>query len=268
MTVDSHRQVLKTEVAWAGWDEHEYRGHRVFTDLAGTTSLSGLFAVSISGRRLSPEDERVLDDVAVCCAVADPRIWPLKLARLVASYGSSMAGFCAAHVMLEGAIVGGWNLQGASEMLRELSDEVGDRLDDDAHVAACSAALVARTRRLIGFGVPFRPHDERIVAFSRCLEKCGRSDRRYWRLLQALAAVAKAQRSLEVNMIAAAAAAVLDLGFKPHEASPMMVMLLANCILSNALEGAAQRAPILRELPASLVRYVGRPPRAVSRTAT
>ncbi len=74
MTDTARRPVIKTHVAWAGWDEHQYRGHRVFAELAGSTSLSGLISIAVSGRRLSPDDERVLDDLAVCLAVAEPRI--------------------------------------------------------------------------------------------------------------------------------------------------------------------------------------------------
>jgi hypothetical protein len=268
MTDEARGHVIKTHVARAGWDEHEYRGYRVFGELAGATSMSGLLAVAVGGLRLSPDDERMLDDLAVCMAVAEPRIWPLKLTRLVASYGGTMAGFSAGCGIVDGTLVGAWTSVAAAQALRALSDDVGDRIDDDDHVSACAAALVTRTRRLIGFGVPFRPRDERVAALGRCIEARGRSGCRHWRLLSALAAAATRLKALEVNVGAAAAAVMLDLGFSPHDVAPMVFLINANLFLSNATEGAAQREPILRELPASLVRYVGRPPRPVCRPAT
>jgi hypothetical protein len=237
----------------------------VLADLAGTTSLSGLVAIAISGRRLGADEERMLDDLAVCLAVAEPRIWPLKLTRLVASYGGAMAGFCAGHAMIEGSIVGGWASVAAGELLEELSGDVADGLDDDARVDACCEALVGRTRRISGFGVPFRPRDERVIALGKCVEQRGRARGRYWRLMSALTATTRRVRGLEVNMGSATAAVLLDLGFKTTAIGPITVMLMANFFLSNAIEGAEQREPVLRELPAALVRYVGTPPRSVVR---
>ncbi|MFI5302491.1 MAG: hypothetical protein ACHREM_30745 [Polyangiales bacterium] len=265
MTDGDDRPVIKTRVAWAGWEEHQYRGHALFGELAGTTSFSGLLAIAVSGRRLSADDERMLDDLAVCMAVAEPRIWPLKIGRVVASYGSAMAGFCAGHSMIDGSVLGAWTPLGASRLIRALSEDVGDRLGDDAHVRAMAEALIGRTPRLVGFGVPFRPHDERVAALAKRIDARGRAQRRHWRLLVALANEARRARSLEVNIGGAAAAVVLDLGFEPHEVAPITMMITSNCFLSNAMEGAEQRAPALRELPTSLVRYVGRSPRAVNR---
>ncbi len=69
-------------------------------------------------------------------------------------------------------------------------------------------------------------------------------------------------------MVGATAAVALDLGFKPHEIASITMMITTNLFMSNAIEGAAQREPILRELPTSLIRYVGRSSRPVSRGAT
>lgn len=256
---------IKTHVAWAGWDEHDYRGHRVFAELAGSTSFSGLLAIAVTGRKRAPEEQGMLDDLAVCMTVAEPRIWPLKLTRLVATYGSAMAGYCAGHAMLDGSTLGMWTPQASSRMLVELSNDVGDRIDDVEAVRECAAALVRRTPRLVGFGVPFRPRDERVVGLTKCVEARGRSQRRYWRLLQALATEVRERRSLEVNIGAAAAAVVLDLDFAQPDVAPITMALNATVFLSNALEGAEQRSPILRTLPVESVRYVGVAPRAVDR---
>jgi hypothetical protein len=255
---------LVTHVARAGWDEHELRGHRLFGELAGSTPLASLTVIAVGGRALDAGEAAMLDDLAVCMAVAEPLIWPLKLARLVASYGSAMAGYCAGHAMLEGGAIGPWTSAACARMLVDLAAEAGDP-NDDARVREVAAALVARTRWLIGFGVPFRPKDERVVALARCVEARGRAGLSYWRLLMALAGEVRAERRLEVNIGAAAAAVLLDVGLRPEEVAPVAMALTSNTFLANALEGAAMQSEALRRLPTDAVRYVGKPPRAVAR---
>ena len=44
----------------------------------------------------------MLDDLAVILSgAADPRIWPLKITRLVGSYGGTIAGFVAGQLCTE-----------------------------------------------------------------------------------------------------------------------------------------------------------------------
>lgn len=261
----SATETVTTRVAHAGWDDHEYRGHRVFAELAGRTPLASLTAIAVSGRALDAGESAMLDDLAVCMAVAEPRIWPLKLARLVASYGSAMAGYCAGHAMLEGGAIGPWTSEQCATMLVELAAELGASLDDDARMRAAAEALVARTKWLVGFGVPFRPADERVVALRACVEARGRAGLPYWRLLGALGDAVRAARKLEVNIGGAAAAVALDLGFSPAEVAPIAMAMTSNTFLANALEGAAQQSEALLVLPAARVRYVGRAPRPVAR---
>lgn len=254
-----------TRVAWAGWDDHAYRGHELFADLAGNTSFAGLLAIAVNGKRLDADACAMLDDLAVCMAVAEPRIWLLKLARVVASYGSAMAGYCAGHAMIDGGVLGGWVTQECAQMLVDFSHEVGDRIDDTTYVQSLAQALVNRTPRLAGFGVPFRSKDERVVALARCVEARGRTRLRYWRLLDAVASEVLAKRGLAVNIGGGAAAVALDLGFAPVEVAPIAMAITSNAFLSNALEGAELKSESLVRLPIDLVRYVGKPPRSVVR---
>ena len=83
-----------------GWDEHRYFGRAVFEDITGKESLTYLMALSILGRELPRDCYPVLDDAACALTLADPRIWPLKLTRLVASYGSTVPAI-AAGVLIE-----------------------------------------------------------------------------------------------------------------------------------------------------------------------
>jgi len=101
---EEHTLVVRTRTAHMGWDEHRYFGRAVFGDLTGKESLTYLMALSILGRELPRDCYPVLDDAACSLTLADPRIWPLKLTRLVASYGSTVPAAAAGLLIEEHAL--------------------------------------------------------------------------------------------------------------------------------------------------------------------
>jgi hypothetical protein len=90
-TKDGTLGALPTRVAHAEWGVNRYFGFPV-PDLLGDETLTGLVALAVGARRLPAAEREVLDDIAVAMTLADPRIWPLKMTRLVASYGGGLAG--------------------------------------------------------------------------------------------------------------------------------------------------------------------------------
>lgn len=251
---------VPTRVARAGWREHFHYGHRVFAELAGDASYTELIALAVTGRRPSKEAAAVLDDMAAAMTIAEPRIWPMKVSRLVSSYGRTVPAALAGALCFESELIGPWTTAQTARQLEALSEAVGEDLDD-ATVAREAKAMLAARGKLVGFGVPFRPADERVAALSACVERRGRADRRYWRLSRALWAALRESKGLEPNISSALAAAGLDLGLSPDELAPLTVALLHHIFWANAVEGAAQRPAVLRRLPDARVDYVGAPPR-------
>jgi hypothetical protein len=248
---------IRTRVGRSLTGDYDHFGLRVFRDLAGRTSYLGLIAFAVTGRKLSTDDEAVLDDLAVSSHVPEPRVWPIKLSRLGSAYGRAMPGFLCGSVALDCDLVGGRVAEDAANLLLDLKTHLAATSDDDA---AIGAFLVSR-KRLIGFGVPMRDVDERVVSMRTCLERRGRMDGEHWRLAERFWRVVKELRGVEVNIIGATAAICLDLGFGPHEVTPMAAVLLQPTLLANAVAGAVESPEALRCLPASAIRYVGPPPR-------
>ena len=258
---------IVTRVAHWGWHDHRYHGHRVFAELLGHETFGGLTALSVCGRRLSPECCAVLDDAAVALTLADPRIWPLKLTRLVASYGSSVAGAAAGLTMLEGAQIGPWTTGSAALVLIELRQLIGDRTSEEAFVRETAHAYVKDRKFLWGFGTPYRAADERLVAFRRSLELRGRHRLPYFAMLEAVARALRELRGWEVNIGAGFAAACLDMGIEADEVPPLTTSLMQHMFFSNAVEGARQSSEQLRTLPDELVSYRGARSRVSPRAA-
>jgi hypothetical protein len=247
-----------TRVARACWDDHRYCGHTL-TELVGHETFLGLTFMAATGRRATGEERALLDALTVATAAADPRIWPLRITRLVAAYGSTTAGFVAGQLCVENEAIGPWVTGPAGELLTSARDTVG-ALDDAAFDAAATAWLGTR-RRLAGYGVAFREQDERLGNVAAYLERSGRAGLPFWRTLQRLSVVVLRERGLRPNISMGVAAALLDTGITPPQAQVLINLSAANTFYANAIEGARQRSEVLRVLPVDSVRYVGRGPR-------
>ncbi len=257
---------LPTGVGRAVWGDNLFRGHSVGERLAGRETFWSVLSLAVGGPLLSADDAAVLDDVTVCCLAADPRIWPLKAARVAASHGSEVTGVAVGLMAADGAHVGPKIIEKTADFLVALSAAAPPDSTPEA-LAQVLEAWIAGGRRLFGFGVPFRDRDERLDALRRCLNARGRTTGRYWRLIEAAGAYLGEHRGLPTNMGAGCCAAMLDLGLVPDQISAIQWALFYPCFWANAVEGARQRAPALQRLPASSIRYVGAPPRRSPRAA-
>jgi hypothetical protein len=256
--------VEPTRVAHWGYDEHRYFGHRVFEELTGRESLTSLTVLSVLGRRLSPECCAVVDEVACAVTLADPRIWPLKLTRVIASYGAALPAAAAGLLVEEGARIGPWAGVQAAKLLVALREEIGTRAGDTPFVREVVHRYLAEHHFVWGFGTPFRERDERLVAFRACMRRRGRDTLPYWATMEAVAPVVREARQAEPNISAAFAATFLDMGLDPYQVGALASSIMHHMFVANALEGAAEPGPLC-QLPDASVRYVGRKPRSSPR---
>lgn len=248
---------IRTGVGRAGPGDYEQFGLSVYRDLVGRTSYLGLIAFSLTGRRLSPTEEDMLDDLAASSHVTEPRVWPIKLTWIAGSLGRAVPGYVCGTIALDSDMVGGRVAEDAAKMLVAVDEAVKAAGGGDEAIAK----FVNDNRHLYGFGVPVRAYDERLVAFRAALERRGIAGGHFWQLAQRFWRIAKESRRIEVNIIGATAAICLDLGFTPAQVAPMAVMLLTPTFLGNATEAAAQSPESLKRLPPEAIRYVGPPPR-------
>jgi hypothetical protein len=257
--------VIRTRVALHVLGENLYFGHRTLGALLGQETLTGLVAMAVTGRRPAGHEREVLDAIAIVMSSADPRIWPLKLTRLVASFGGTLAGYGAAQLAMEGPRIGPWPTGYAARELLELRAAVGDRSDDELAICREARAFLQRKPRIVGLGVPLRALDERHVALASWIQRKGRDRLLYWRLHEALAQHARALRNLGANIVLGVAAVLLDLGYTPLQASAVTTFLNQNVFAANAFEAAQQREPLMQKLPDESVAYVGPAPRVSPR---
>lgn len=249
---------LVTRCAHWGWYDHRYFGHAVFEELAGRTSVTGLFALSVLGRRLPDDCLDMLDDIACVCTLADARIWPLKMSRVVAAYGSTMPAVAAGCLILQSARIGPWKTEDAAAVLSELHDHIGQRVEDEKSVDRALDAFFTKNAVISGFGAPFHDHDERLLALRHRIHERGRDQLPHWQSMEAVANRVRVTRRLHPNLGLGLAAALLDMGIAVAEVGPLCTILCQHMFFANAVEGARQSPPVLQTIPTSSVRYVGR----------
>jgi hypothetical protein len=257
---------LPTRVGHAAWGENFLFGHAVGRELVGSETYTGLVALAVRGQRPTAEECAVLDDIAAAMIAADPRIWPLKLIRVISSYGSTLPALAASKLCVERAMIGHWTSGAAADRLVALLDAVAGDVDDAGAVGREVERALAAGERWTGFGVPFREQDERFLALRRALERRDRAKLPFFRLSETLASVMLELKGLRPNIGTGVAAACLDLGYAPREIEVLALALGQTDYLANAVEGAAQMPEVLRVLPREVIRYVGPGPRESARS--
>jgi hypothetical protein len=251
-------KVIPTRVAKHLLGDNLYFGHSTLHDLLGKETLTSLMSFAVTGRRCTSEERELLDEVAVIMCSADPRIWPLKLTRLVSSYGGTLAGYAAAQLPMEGEQIGPWIVGHAADMLMRFKAALENQPNDEARAAA---DFVQTTTRFLGYGVPLRPSDERLDALNLRMKSTGRDQLPFWKLHERLAAEVLKQKNVIPNITVGFAAMLLDMGYTPHQAGAMTTFQNQNVFAANAYEAATQPQEVMRTLPDSAIDYVGQAPR-------
>ena len=257
---------LPTRVGRAAVGENHFFGASVERELLGNETFASMTWMAVVGRRIPKEDAPVLDAIAVVVTSADPRIWLYKTVRVASSYGGMAAGLVSGNLCLYGANVGHLTASEAARVLVDLRERLGASIDDPGAVDRVVTERLEAGDRITGYGVPFRPYDERAVALREHLAAQGRDRGPYWKLQDRVAEVMRRRRGLEMNLGGALSPVLLDIGIDLDAISPLVLALGEHSFFANAVEGARQAPALLQELPEEAVHYVGAPPRRTPRS--
>lgn len=247
---------VQTRLARAGDGAIWFRNLELTRDLISENFWS-LVSLSIGHVRLDDMECEIVGACVNLCGVGDPRIWPLKVARLVGSYGHTFAAIAAANSMLDHVPIGAWGTRMAAEFLQEIV-QTSDGPDDDANIAV---DVVGRRKFIPGFGVAGRESDERLDQFAPWYDEKVVDKGRHWKLFQVVAEQLERDRGLKANIGGAFAASCLDIGFSAAQVG-MLAGYAANwAVFANAWEANRESPEVLRKLPDEYVEYVGPAPR-------
>ncbi len=232
-------------------------GYSLNDELVGHESLAGLVALAVTGQRVEPRVARILDDFGAVVGAADPHIWPLKSARLAACFGGIMTGLTAYYLSFHRGSLGPATITAAAHLLVKIRKDLSP---GETNMESLIDELLA-AGSIPGFGVPFRPRDERLKGIDHCVKRHDLESGAYWQLLGRFSAVVFERTRVKLNVGGALAALLLDLGFQADNVGELVLGLGDYTAMANAIEGAAQAAPELQAVPAEWVRYEGPGPR-------
>ena len=240
------RGTLPTSVGRADDGENQFRGFAVGAQLAGRATHWSALSLAVGHRTLSAGECDMLGDVVVCSLAADPHIWPLKVARLVSSFGNVVPALAAGMLSTAGGFMGWGTYAPAARFLQALA--ATPNADRESYIDS----EIERIRHIPGFGVAFRDQDERATALAKCVRTRGFERGEHWQLLVTANGVLQRRRA-PMNVTAATAALLLDIGFSAPQIEALALVVLLPNYLANAVEGAEQAPEILRRLPTETI---------------
>jgi len=255
---------ISTKVARATVGEHHFCGYRVFGELEAWATTTDLLFLALAGRTPTLAERGTLNDVAVASTAGDPRVWPMKVARMASAFGDVFAGLGAGPMMFATARIGP-NIAGlAATRLVETALRAQELGAEDDAIADC---WLQRGGHLPGFGVPFRDVDARLLSLERRQKAVGRDVLPFWRLCDRVASTVLERRGLRPNIALGMAGALLDTGLADVAVTPMVAMLLQHLFLANAWEESQSPSPAMQRIDPSDVRYMGTAPRTTQDAA-
>lgn len=255
-----------------GTDDNRFCGSAVFADLATRVADPTALLCLAFGMPLPDADGReVLRCACLSVTSPDARVWPLKMTRVLASYGNPYAGFFGAQLANFSDRMGPGTATHAARSLCWIAerlerdaltrDALADAEPTDERVAAVVAEHLASRGRIAGFGVPFRKEDERLLGLLRLLSGHASQHGRFWRLHLRVVAAMRQRDGLEPNIVIALVALFLDLGLPAARAGMFLTSMMAQNFAAHALEASERDAAILQQLEPRFLEDQCAPPR-------
>lgn len=252
-------QPIATRVGLIIEGDNRFLGRSVFDDWVHRLASPVEAMMAVLGVEATTENAEAFRLVSLCGMSPDARVWPLKLTRLISSWGDPVAGFFGAQLVTAGKVMGPGAAGGAAVMLSWFDK----RLGPTPSLAEMSEALDEWKRThpgpLLGFGVPFRPVDERRAAMVKIAGDRPLTKRRFWKLHVQLV---EALPAVQPNVAICFAALLLDAGVPPEHCGLATSFLMAHVFLAHAIEGAKLDAATTT-WPVEAVAFAGTPARRI-----
>lgn len=220
-------------------DDHEVRGRLLFGELLGERSFFQVAALAIAGLELGRSDSEMLGELGVVTQLADPRIWPLTVARRVAGHGGSLAGSVVAG--LATLCTEQMTVLPVGAFMRFL-DRVDERVGEGDTVEGMLREIVQSGERIPGVGRPVLRGDERVPWKLDVAKRFGRDRGRSIQLAQRIDEAIFELKGLRVNSAGFQGALLRDLGFDSASGAAFCLLYFLVPVLTQAVAGGKLRA--------------------------
>ena len=257
------KKQTQTKIGHIGFGDHRFRGRSVLNDLIDRADPLEVTWLGITGKTLSPEDKQLLSWMTTAAVAADARVWPLKISRILSSYGNPYAGFFGAQLATPSDRIGAGSLSKASLALQTILNELDLRSLEinEENVKPILLNYLETYPVLNGFGVPFRKKDERLEAFLVRFKGHPSEQKPHWKLTSVLISLMSELKGVQPNFGIAVAALLMDMGITA-DLTPFVcsVVIMCPCFSSHAVEGAQKEFRHWSEIRE--ITYEGKPRRS------
>jgi len=231
-----------------------FRGQDLFTTLKDLDWLE-LYLFSVTGRRYTPQQMRVLHVFWTHNSFPDARLWNNRVAALAGTARSTgPLGIAAALAVSEAKIYGGASQLRCSEFLIRAKKMV----DEGADLEVLVRAEIKEKRGIGGYGRPIVPTDERIAPIMAIVREQGLENGPHLKLAFEVERILLQGRwRWHMNSVGLTAALCADFGMSPYEyylvAIPVFLAGMPPCYL----DAAEKPEGMLFPLPCRVVQYEG-----------
>lgn len=230
--------------------DHELRGRLVFGELLGKKSFMQVAALAIAGIEISESDGQLLDEIGVLAQLADPRIWPLTVAKRIAASGGSLAEAVTAGIAsLCTDQMAGIPIAGFMRFLERVENEVCE----GRTVESVLREVLATRERIPGVGRPVLRGDERVPPMLEAIRRHGRGEGASVVLALRIDQVLVREKGLQMNSAGLCGAVMRDIGFSPDAAAAFCLIYFLVPLLSHRAASGCHRAATPTELRWPLV---------------
>lgn len=245
---------LKTSVGACFPGSHAiFRGHDLHAKLRSMDWVE-LYAFGITGRRLTPQQVRMIHAIWVYTSYPDARLWNNRVAALAATARSSAnLGITAAIAVSEATAYGGQaGLRAIDFLLRaQARIERGDTTEQVVldEIGRC---------RIYGYGRPINSTDERIPWLMALARELGLDRGKHLRLAFEVEKILVARNAaLKMNYAAVHAALLADMGLSAREYQLLRIPTFLAGMPPCVVDAAEKPEGALFPVPCADIAYEG-----------
>ncbi|OGS95823.1 MAG: citryl-CoA lyase [Gallionellales bacterium RIFCSPLOWO2_02_FULL_57_47] len=231
-----------------------FRGQDLFTSLGDLDWLE-LYAFSITGRRYTPQQMRVLHVIWTHTSYPDARLWNNRVAALAGTARSTGSlGIAAALAVSEAQIYGGVPQLRCCEFLTRAKIMV----DEGADLEALVHTELKEKRGIGGYGRPIVPTDERIAPTMAIVREQGLENGPHLKLAFEVERILLEGRwRMHMNIVGLDAAICADFGMSPREFNYFFIPVFLAGMPPCYLDAAEKPEGLLFPLPCRVMLYEG-----------
>jgi citrate synthase len=259
---DKQRNKIQTDIGkWVGGEQVYIHDKKLFGELFNRISYMQMLVLNVTGKLISAELGRWLENNFLCMSYPDARIWCNQVGAFSGETGTSPSAATVAGVLAADsrAYGGSQTTFLAMSYLKKAQEQI--RAGKTIEALVCAAPIKHGKPAIIGFARPVAKNDERIEPHIKMTRELGFDIGPYMQLAMSIAAYMEEEFSTGINIGGYTSAFLLDQGFTPEQGYQIKSLCVASGVTACYLDYYQKKERSFLPLRCSDVEYAGPEPR-------